>query len=255
MKIKKEEIASLMLGFGIIILWYEGYKLSCFSFIFPLIIWGFIFHGFYNFRIIKRECEANCYFKKSSFFYRLFTKRVLIFLISFIFSSILTVAFLIFVTDLTTKELIILFADIFLLILLYEILSKNDSFEKSISPFIIKNMTAWINSIFLTILFFIFSLYQTPPEYIHDSLIQTVNASISKSFSQCEYINLLLSYIKYIQSIQWWFILKFSLTDIKSYIKEMVWIIFLIGNYLSILAFSKYILEIKTFTQRVVDGK
>ncbi len=251
MKIKTEEAASLSLGILIILFWHFSYRVSCLSLIFPILAGLLIFNGVYEFKIKKRECTAECYFEKRAFLYKIFTRKGIIFIHSTISAAILATALSLFLTDLDKESCAVLLIGIPLSIFLYDFLLKRGSLKKHVA----KNASSTINALILTLTLLTLSLYRTPPEYVNESLAKTIELSVKKPLSKCETIDAVLVCLKYAKAVKWWMILKFSLIDLKYFIKLIVWILFLIGNYMALLAFGKYILEIKTLTEKFTDEK
>jgi len=253
--IKKEELASAILGFIILISWHIFYALSCFSLIFPIIICFFIFKTIYNFNSERKKCEAACYFKEKSFLYRWLTQKKIIFISAFIGSAFLTAVLSLNIISFTLEDFIIFAIDMVILHILYEFIEKESLLKKKIKSSVLINIVSWLNAVFLTILLFFIALYQTPPQYLKNDLWQTINEATKNYSSVCDFIDEFLFFIEAIQATKWWIVLKLSLMDIKYYIKETIWLIFLINNYLLVFSFGKYILEIKNFTRKITNNK
>ena len=247
---KNKQIAISILGILILLFWYSTFKLSCFSLIIPFIVTGIIFKSNYEISITKKRCFADCYLKKESFLYKFFTKHFFVILVSimnaFMLSSILMVNLTIF----NITDFFILFIDIFIIITLYNYVIKNNSINKNMNNPLTKNFVSILNSSFLVVLFLIINLFQTPPAYIDNSLVTTVY-NVVKPYSNCNFINNIVTFSNEIVAIKWWIMIKmsFEIGDKYHYLKEIIWLIYLIGNYLMAYAFSKYILELINFTK------
>ncbi len=251
----KEELASALIGFIVLILWRYFYDISCFSVIFPLIVSFFIFISIYEFNKERRKCKADCYFKENSFFYRWLTRKKITFILSLLASFILTLVLVSNIISFTTADFFIFAGDISILYILYDILKRKNFLKEKVKSAILINTVSWINAIILSVLLFFITLYQTPPQYIRNDLLETVNQAAENYSSLCGFIDTYLFFIETVQAVKWWGILKFSLIDFGYRIKEIIWIIFLINNYLLAFAFGKYILKIKNLSERIANEK
>ena len=248
----KQQLAVSFLGFLLLLAWYFSFHISCISIIIPIFIASLIFKANFELANSKKICFANCYFKKNSFFYKILTKKIIIIIISIINSLFLTSILVLNLVTFTYIDFAILLFDIFIIITLYKILINNSSLKDNIQSPIIKNIVATINSIFFIIIFFIINIYQTPPEYINNDLLKTIHLASSQVYSQCIFIDSITRLTNEIVALKWWFILDLSTNmNNKYYAKEIMWIIFMLGSYIMLFAFTRYILEILDLSKKV----
>lgn len=248
----KKQIAVSVLGVLLLFFWYISFKLSCISISIPLIIAILLFKTNYELSVAKKICLANCYFKKNSFLYKFLTKKIIIILFSIINSIILTSILVLNITTFNIIDFIVLLFDIFFLIYLYRYLIENDSLNEDIKNPIIINTVSFINSTLIAIIFLMTNLFQTPPEYINNDLITTIHQASNQLYSNCFFIDNITRLTNEIAAIKWWLMLDVSINmSSMHYLKETIWILYLLGNYLMIFAFSRYILEIVNLTRRI----
>lgn len=250
----KQQIAIGLAGYALLVLWFFSYKLGCFALIFLLFVAGVIFKNTFDLIFAKRLCLANCYFQKDSIIYNLLTKTFSILLVSFFIGILLAASLLLNVANFTPIDFFIFALDVFVIIFLYNYFIENNSFNEKVKFPILKNIVAWINSIFLLIILLVISFFQTPPEYIQSDLSLTVQKASNQVFSACSYIDYVLRLINEITAMKWWGMLNFTTYSADNYyIKEIVWLLFLLGNYLAVFGFSRYIVEIIYFTKDQTD--
>jgi hypothetical protein len=243
----QKQLLFSFLGVIALLLWEKLYEYSCISLFFPLFAGIVIFKSTYEFVVAKRICLAKCYFEKNSLFYLFFTKKVFLFVFSLFSGIILSLSLFAALVNFNTTDFILFGGDVFVLVFLYNFLLKKRSLNKNVKYPITKNITSWINATIITFILLIIALYQTPPDYIQNDLFETIQLHSKESFSQCKYINPFIVLIKEAEAFKWWIMLKLSVLDINHYLKIFIWLFFLIGNYLFVFAFGRYILEIGDF--------
>jgi len=246
-----KQIAITSLSFLLLVLWYFIFKISCISMIIPLIISFVLFKISYEYANAKKICFANCYFKQNSFFYKILTKKIIILTLSILNGIILSLILTLNITTFNMIDFIVLLMDTILIIYLYNYFIENKSLNNNLKDPIVKNSVSFINSIIIAIVFLIINLNQTPPKYIQNDLNETVHKSSNQIYSTCKAIDSVTRLTNEIVAIKWWIMLKMSNnSNNQYYIKEILWIIYLFGNYLMIFAFSRYILEILSLLKK-----
>lgn len=251
----KKQYAISGLGFIILLFWYFTYQVSCIFLIVPAFIGAVIFKT--NFEILKAKklCVANCYFKESSFFYKLLTKKIVIFIFALISGVFLSSILVLNVITFNLVDFILLSLDLVLILYLYNKFSNNNTFKENVKEPIIKNSVSIFNSIVLMFIFSVANIYQTPPEYIQSDLIQTVKAASNNVYSNCEITDNISRLSNEIIAVKWWGMLNLTVNNNSYYIKELIWLIYLLGSYLMIFAYTRYILELISFAKEKFDGK
>ncbi len=247
------ELFFMFMGFFVIVIWFLTYKISCLSFLLTIVIWASLFKGIFGFLLIKKRCFAKCYLNPKSSLYKIFMKSFSIFIFSFFTAFILFIALLYYIASSNVLDIFILGIDIFFLYYFRKfLLYKVRFFSESVQSHIIGNTISSINAIILMIIFIIITLYQTPPQYLQETLYETIQTALRDVSISCEYFSYLISFFKVIEAVKWWLLIRVSL-DVKelSYIKELIWFIFLIGNYLVFFAYGKFIFGFSNFLKGV----
>lgn len=244
----EKEIAVLTALFLLFIIWQKSYKITCISLIIPLSFIFIIFKSSYDLRIKTKKCFMKCYFREDSLFYKIFSGNVFIFTISLIIAFTLAISLSLAIIGFGKLDFIIYFIDGFFLILLFNLIKSNNSFNKEIKNTILKNTTSWINGFMLSIIFVFISFNQKPPSYLDNTLLKTINNASIEVKSKCKYIDFPVEIAKGVVAAKWWLMIKASKEINNLKIRILMWGIFLLGNYLSIFAFSRFLLEILDLT-------
>lgn len=239
---KKKAIA--VLGYILILLWSIGYKLSCVFLIIPFFIGIILFLNTYVLLKEKKLCISNCYFNKNSFYYRFFNKRFVIIIASIVSATILTFSLSIAIIRFNIVDFIVFGLDIFLLLYLYNYFNNINILNENIKYPILKNTVSWINSIIISILFIFINIVQTPPSYLSNHLNVTIQKASMETASRCGYIDYPARISSEIAATKWWMMLNVTQKENNKYLNDLLWVLFLLGNYLSIFAFSRFITEL-----------
>lgn len=239
-----KQIAVATLAYILLLLWSIGYKISCVSLIIPIFIGIILFINTYILLREKKLCISNCYFNKDTFFYRLFNKKFLIIIVSMISSIILTLSLSIAIIRFDIVDFIVFGLDTLLLVYLYNHFKNNNILNDKVKYPILKNTVSWLNSIIVSILFIFIGFFQTPPSYISNDLNTTIQKASIETASTCVYIDYPSRISAEIAATKWWMILNVTQKGNNEYFNQLLWVLFLIGNYLAIFAFSRFVTEI-----------
>lgn len=240
----KKKLAVAFLGFLLLLLWIQLSKLWTFSLLMPSLFLIFITKNSYEYAKAKKICISKCYFKENSLLYALWTKKTFIFLFSLFIGIALTTSLIFASFNFSNIDIFILFMDTFMILSLYTLLEKNRTFNENINTPIIKNITASINSLVLIIIFFLFALYQTPPSYIEVDLSSTWKNIEQLQYSQSPYIDSMAYVSSLIIATKWWMLSNIDRFIENHYLKMIVYFFQLLGNYVMVFAYSRFILEI-----------
>ena len=217
----------------------------------PTLFLGFISYNSYTYAKAKKICLGKCYFSEKSLLYYFWTRKAYIFIVSFIVGLILTLSLFFASFEFTFVDIIVLFFDTFLLVFLYSFLEKSSTFNTKIKTPIIKNITAWVNSLFIVTIFFAISLYQTPPEYIEADLQSTLDFLNNESYSKSQTIDMMAYASSATVATKWWLVSKAEFLLENESLKKLIWFLQLLGSYMMIFAYSRFILEfMTTFTSK-----
>jgi len=246
-----EKLLIAFIGFILLLSWLILSKYTLFALIIPMIFLGFIMWGSYTYAKAKKICLGKCYFSESSLFYFFWTRKIYIFIISLLVGILLTVSLVFASFQFNDIDIGIFFLDSFVLVLLYSFLEKNQTFNRKVKSPIIKNITAWSNSLFMIIVFFTIALYQTPPEYIQGDLKSTLEIVNNQCYSQSETIDMMAYTSSVLIATKWWLVSKAEFLLENEFLKKVIWFFQLLGNYMIFFAYSRFILElITTFSRK-----
>jgi len=249
MKILQQKLANAFIGFVLLLLWLEFSKYTNYSLLIPVVFLGFILWNSYTYAKAKKICLGKCYFSENSLIYYFWTRKIYIFLVSFLTGLLLTASLIFASFEFNAIDVWVLFFDTFILVFLYSFLEKNQTFNVKVKIPIIKNITAWSNSLFMVSVFFVMALYQTPPDYIQADLKSTLDVINNESYSQSELIDMMAYASSVIVATKWWLVSKAEFLLDNESLKKVIWFFQLLGNYMMVFAYSRFILElITTFT-------
>ena len=105
------------------------------------------------------------------------------------------------------------------------------------------------------IVFLLISFYQAPPSYIQNDLVQTIHTASNQVYSNCDFIDWISRVSNEIVAIKWWIMLKATIQSDNMYLKYIMWIVYLMGSYLMLFAFARFIAEILHITRNQTNGK
>lgn len=242
----KQKLATAFLGFILLLLWLEFSKYTVYSLVIPTIFLGFISWNSYTYAKAKKICLGKCYFSEDSLLYSLWTRKTFIFVFSFFIGLMLTISLVFASFEFNYIDIFLLFLDTFLLVFLHSFLERNQTFNVKVKAPIIKNITAWINSLLFVGVFFTIALYQTPPEYIKEDLPSTLKMINTQNYSKSEFIDTMAYVTSALVATKWWFLSKAEFFIENESLKKIIWFFHLLGNYMMLFAYSRFILELIT---------
>lgn len=246
-----KNLASIFIGYFLLIIWHKVYSMDCLSLLIPLIVGLIISIGVFKSNMQIRCCIANCYFKESSMLYRFLTRSVLVSFFSIVFSLIISICFLLSITLFDFVDFIILAIDMLLIYFIYKFLLKKfkNTLKDNMKYTILKNWSAQINVFLMVIIFLIIQLNSSIPSFVDYSLTGTVNNASSLVVSECNCTNYFVKINAEINAFKWWLMINANHTITDKNFRWVAWILFLLTNGISILGFSKYILQLIDFTK------
>jgi hypothetical protein len=244
--ILKQKLAAAFIGFILLLLWLELSKYTVYSLVIPAVFLGFISWNSYTYAKAKKICLGKCYFSESSLFYYFWTRKTYIFIVALFIGLLLTASLVFASFTFNSIDIGILFLDTFILVYLYTFLENSKTFNAKVKRPILKNITAWVNSLFLVTVFFIIALYQTPPEYIQADLKSTLDFLNEKNYSKSQLIDTLAYASSVMVATKWWLVSKAEFLLENESLKKVIWFLQLMGSYMMVFAYSRFILEIVT---------
>jgi len=246
---------SVIIAFMMLILWVFTYKYTCFSLIFPIISLTLISKNSFELLKTKKICNANCYLNKNSFIYTLLTGRIFIFIFSLVISIIITTSLFIYAITFNIYDIIIVILSGISVIVLYNKYQNTKIFSENVKNIFVKNIAVFTNTLIFTIILVVININQTPPSFIDNNLLNTITNASKEVYSVCPFNQIISKVTMELQSIKWWIMVKFSINNHNEAIKIIVWLLFLISNYLVILGFSKLVLEVNQIGEKLWNNK
>ena len=242
---------SYLIAFGVLVglsfLWFFTFKYTCLAGIFIVFMTALIFINEFRLKILKRKCFANCYLNKKSFFYRLFQSKILVFIVSFLSSIVFSLAYSIFIINIEFSDIIFLFLSLGISYFVYEQFIKNNIFSLEIKGLFAIDFASFLAAFLAAFLLMLYKFnFLAIPSYIDVSLVKTLE-NVSFSYSNCEWFNFVFEFLKEIEALEWWGIVKFSVANENFYIKLFIWILFLFSNLLSFIGANKIFLNLSYF--------
>lgn len=245
------QLAAIFTGYFLLIIWHEAYSEGCLSLLIPMIVGLVISVGVFKSNMQKRCCIANCYFEESSILYRFLTRSIVVSIFSIGFSIIISIFFLLSITLFNFVDFIILAIDTFLIYFIYKSLLNifGKTLKDNVKYTVIKNWSAHVNVLLMTIIFLIIQLNSSIPSFVNYSLTDTIISASGLVVSECNFTNYFVKLNAEVNAFKWWLMINAShIIDDKSF-RWVAWILFLLTNGISILGFSKYILQLIDFTR------
>lgn len=246
-----KKLAVALVAFLILPLWQLAYRFGCWSLLFAVGIGLIVFKSSYEIASAKKICVAGCYFKQESWVYKLFTKKFFLYIFSVIGGVILSVVLLTSVVDFTLLDYMLLFIDMVFIVYFYDKFSSFKFLNPEIKNAVVKNYISGLSALVMVFVFLAVHLYQKPPNYLQNDIVQTMRMASSKVSSECSYIKHVVKASTEITAVKWWLMEKYTIEGKNEWIKRFVWIVFLLGNYLMLFAFTRYILEAIDLVKRL----
>jgi len=253
----KQIIASILVIFFILLAWIYTYNIACFSLLIPVLIALVLSSSYIEIKMKEKKCFRNCYFKKNTFIAKILISPVLtsIFFILLSLSYTLSLMYNILTFDKTIFLSIGIF--IFLVFGIYNYILRYfvDIINEKHLEIFAREFTIKISALilFCIYLFIYFNSYE--PEYLRETLLETVNIATNSISSNCHFIDLILRVRIEIES-QVWFLMKGSNNFLEEKnVKTIFWIGFIIVNSLSILALNRFIIQIIYLIKKLIREK
>lgn len=250
-------ISSSLFIFLVLLIWKESYSLSCFSIIFPIIIFIIIASSFIELEIKKRECFKNCYFKDNSFISKLLSSRIMI-IIFYILSSIILSLYLSYsILEFSFIIWIYLIFHIFFVWLMYNFIRERLLYTIKDNHLMIfsRELTINISSIILFLAYAYFFITGPEPTYLQPTFDATLQEASKLYNSNCEMIAYFLKLKIEIDASFWW-IINFATENINNkLISNTILILFIIINSLAIIGFNRFLIQVVYLVDKIQKVK
>jgi hypothetical protein len=240
----QKKIAVGFTGFMLLLLWLEISKYWSFSLIIVGVMFALIARNSFTYAMAKKVCLGKCYFSEGSFLYFFWTRPAYIFIVSLMIAFILTSSFILATFQFSLVDKTIFFVDTFVLIYLHTLLEKNQTFSTRVKTPMIKNIASSINAIMVVVVFFVVALYEMPPEYLEVDLSSTLFKIEKMRYSESDTIDIIAYMSSAIVATKWWLLTQATVMLEDGVLKKVLWFLQLLGNYMVVFAYGRYILEL-----------
>lgn len=220
---------------------------SCWLFVIVLtIVSFFLTMTFSEDRLLYRKGFADAVFRNSSIFHRWLNKSWFVLLTSFISALAAGIILLLSVLHLNEKVLISMLLNIGLILILYGLFIRyfTKHTHEGITHLIARKSAVIANIVIMTPVVVLIMLYSIPPEFLHGSLVSTID-SAQKSIApvSCESLRLLQTYDAIRDGFVWWAMFKASSSLEGSVYSTLAWLGFLLMQTFYLWIFSRLILS------------
>ncbi|RBQ30239.1 hypothetical protein CRU91_00930 [Aliarcobacter vitoriensis] len=251
----KQLIFSIFFPISILLLINLFYYYGCYFLLVPTFITIFLTYSFFQKRMREKTCFKNCYFKEESFLAKLVISPYLSFIFYIFLSTIYTISIIYSVLSFKWYFYLVLAIFITFVFFLYNkllLLFKNIIREEHLDIFT-KEITIKISSLVLFILFIFYILNSYEPSYISSSLEDSLNLATNSLSSNCQYLDYILR-IKVEIDTYFWYFTKYSSQIVEStYLKTIIWILFIFINALSIIGINRFFVQTISFSKNIKE--
>ncbi|MDT8338340.1 MAG: hypothetical protein RQ763_03980 [Sulfurimonas sp.] len=256
----RQVLGAIAVIFLVLILWVYTYKLGCFSLLMPIIVTVVIASGYIEIRMKQKECFRDCYFKKNTLISKILTSPVLpsIFFILLSISYSLSLMYLSINFDSVFYLLLTLFiAAVFGIYRFFLNFFANIVNDKHLEIFA-RETTVKISALILFCGYAYLFLNSSEPEYLRETLKETLTAATNSISSNCSFVDVVLRTQTEVDS-RIWFLMKESNSAIEEQSsKNILWISFMILNSLAILGLNRFIVQVIYLLNKIIkrnDGR
>ncbi|MCT7464901.1 hypothetical protein N5S72_10620 [Aliarcobacter cryaerophilus] len=234
-------LSSIGLALIILIFWKLTYHVGCIAFLIPIFITLILASSYIDMKLKQKECFKNCYVNDNTFIAKFLTSPYLTSIFFIVLSIIYTINLMHDILNFSIGFYFVLIILIFITFHIYNFFLKffkNHINDKHIEIFA-REATSKISAIILFIIYIIFYLNSYDPDYLRESLNETVTLASNSISSQCYLIDFILKIKREYESI-----ILFGMNSIDNNFKEEAWVIFIIFHGLSILGLNRLLIQI-----------
>jgi len=117
--------------------------------------------------------------------------------------------------------------------------------QKNYEKLFAREWTVLVMAVFLVIVYvMMYILMGYTPEYLSDTLPQTIKNATGKISSNCKAIDTALYYSKMVESSFWWILSESTEQMNNTLTKSGIWLAFLFYNSLGLLGINRFIIQI-----------
>jgi len=256
----RQVVGTVSVIFLVLLLWVNSYKIGCFSLLMPIIVTVVIASSYIEIKMKQKKCFRDCYFEKSTLISKFLTSPVLtsiLFILLSISYSLTLMYISINFDSLFYLLLIIFIAAVFGIYRFFVRFFTNIVNDAHLEIFA-RETTVKISALLLFCIYAYLFLNSSEPQYLRETLIETINAATNSISSNCSFIDTVLRVQTEIDS-RVWFLMKESNSAIEEQnSKNILWIVFLIINSMAILGLNRFIVQVVYLLNKIIkknDGR
>lgn len=247
MNLKKYKILIIsFLIFFILFAWKMTYSLGCFSLLLPLIYVLVIAYSFVEIRMREKECFKNCFIRNDTFWASIIVSPYFTSLVYVILSLFYTFSFMYNTLNYGIFFYVIIFVYIIISSYIYKYIiniSTNIINEKHKRIFS-REVTIKISAIILFIVYILYFMYEYEPSYLRETIESTLLVATKSVGSNCIFIDYVVRFQVEIDATILYITKIASINVTSSDINNLIWVVFIIMNTLSILGLNRFIIQI-----------
>ena len=201
----------------------------------------------------QRVCTRDCYIHHNSIFSTILLSPYMVSIFYSILSSILTISIIYGITTYPLSLWIYLSFHILIVIIIYKFLLHilRDSIKDKYIEIISREWTIRVSSIILLSVYIYIFINGYRPDYLSDSLMQTIKQASNSIYSDCRYIDYILRIHIELDSSFWWITTHSSEVVKDTIIQNIIWLSFISINALAILGINRFIVQVVYFLDRL----
>lgn len=245
-KLIKLIITSILIVFGILFGWKTNYSYHCLALVFPLILLAVIAWSLVEVKVHQRLCFKNCYLKDNSLLAKFLTGKFITIVFYLSVSIAMTLSIMHSIIDYPKELWGYIALHIIIVIIVFKFLNNkliNTISTKYVSLFS-REITINILMIFLFIVYsyIIFNTYE--PEYLRETLPETIKTATNSIRSECYIVDYILRLKTELDAWFWWSVIYASDNTDSDILSSFMWAGFITFNGLAILGINRFIAQV-----------
>ena len=250
-------IGSILVVFLVLFDWKLSYSHSGFSLIFPAILLSFIAYGLIEIKIHKRACFKNCYVKKTSFFAKLLSSKIMVSIFYFLASVAITISIMHNIIDYQKELWIYIMLHIIIVIIIFKSFNKllvNTIHNKYLYLFS-REATVNVSILLLFGVYLYVILTGYEPEYLRKTLQGTIKAATNSIHSEYYPLDYILRLKTELDALFWWSVKSVSGTIDNYILKYFLWAGFVVINGLAVIGINRFIVQVVYVLDMIFNPK
>ncbi|MEL6286148.1 MAG: hypothetical protein AAFR41_08170 [Pseudomonadota bacterium] len=243
-------IFAILLAPALVMVWVGFYPSGCLALVPVAAMAVVIFSYYWACNAVRARLIADLYFERGALFNIIMFSRIRLLLGGLVYTVSLT-AFLAFTAVMWGETAVLLLAAdalvVFLLLMLFRSLARGAlRATDDLAPIIARQFAARVNAVLLTGALTWLALNSAPPDYAtgQDSLRGALGAAAQGPFSQCGWIDTLVSWGRQVDALKWWTMTQATGQLSSPDLVLGAWLLFLLSGGVAALGFSVLAVQI-----------